>query len=244
VTAPNPRRLLAAARAALAIGFTLPAAALAAPPAIVFESETCDLGSVVQGEQPDCVFSFTNGGSDELRILAVEPTCGCTTALSSAPQLPAGARGSIRVVFDSEKFVGEVVKEVEVRANDPSRRNVTLRVKALVEPEIDFEPRVVTFEDVRPGAVNKQVVMLTNRRAEPVRVLRIAVEPSSYRCLVPMWSDVSQPLVLESWDRVAIEVVFTPPGSLAMAIAGECTLEIEGPRKRQFTLKLLALPAP
>ena len=242
--ARNPRRLLAAARAAWAIGFALPAVSHAAPPALVFESETCDLGSVVQGEQPDCVFSFANGGGDELRILSVEPTCGCTTALNSAPQLQAGASGDIRVVFDSDKFAGEVVKEVEVRSNDPARRSVTLRVKALVEPEIEFEPRDLAFENVRPGAVSRQVVMLTNRRAEPVRVLRIAAEPSSYRCLAPVWPDGSPPLVLESWDRLAIEVVFTPPGTLAMAIAGECALEIEGPRKRHFAVKLLALPAP
>ena len=223
---------------------TSPGRSMASPPAIIFENETCELGSVVQGEQPDCVFSFTNGGNDDLRILQVEPTCGCTTALLSAPLLRAGERGGIRVVFDSDNFAGEVVKEVEVRSNDPARQNVTLRVKALVEPEIDFEPRIVTFDDVRAGAALKQVVMLTNRRAEPVRVLRLEAEPSSYRCLMPAWTDRSQPLVLESWDRAAIDVLFTPPETLAMVIAGECSLEVEGPRKRHFRLKLLALPAP
>jgi len=117
-------------------------------------------------------------------------------------------------------------------------------VKALVEPEIDFEPRVVSFDDVRAGAVLKQGAILTNRRADPVRVLSLEAQPSSFRCLLPSWSDRPQPLVLESWDRVAIDIVFTSPGTLAMAIAGECTLEVEGPRKRHFTLKLLALPAP
>ena len=212
-------------------------------PRHTFESETCDLGSVIQGEQPDCVFSFANGGNDDLRILEVEPTCGCTSALLSAPLLRAGEHGGIRVVFDSDNFAGDVVKEVEVRSNDPARRSVTLRVKALVEPEIDFEPRVVSFDDARAGAVLKQDAMLTNRRADPVRVLSLEAQPSSFRCLMPAWSDRSQPLVLESWDRAAIDIVFTSPGTLAMAIAGECVLEVEGPRKRRFTLKLLALPS-
>jgi hypothetical protein len=245
VASARPLRSFAvAALAALPILAALPARATAAPPTIVFESETCDLGSVVQGELPDCVFSFTNGGSDDLSILQVVPSCGCTTALLSAPLLRSGARGAIRVVFDTDAFADEVIKEVEVRSNDPVRPSVTLRVKALVEPEIDFEPRVVAFDAVREGTVLKQVVMLTNRRAESVRVLRLEAEPSSYRCQMPAWTDRSRPLVLESWDRVAIDVLFTPPGPLAMAIAGECTLEIEGPRKRNFRLKLLALPAP
>jgi hypothetical protein len=240
----NQQRALAGcALAAWAIIAAVPARALAAPPAITFESETCDLGSVIQGEQPDCVFSFTNGGGDDLHILQVEPTCGCTTALLSAPLQRAGEHGGIRVVFDSGNFAGEVVKEVEVRSNDPARRSVWLRVKALVEPEIDFEPRVVSFDDVRAGAVLKQVAILTNRRADPVRVLSLEAQPSAFLCLIPAWSDRSQPLVLESWDRVAIDIVFTSPGTLAMAIAGECLLEVEGPRKRFFNVKLLALPS-
>ena len=237
------RARAACALAAWAIIAAVPARAIASPPAITFENETCDLGSVVQGEQPSCDFSFANGGHDDLRILQVEPTCGCTTALLSAPLLRAGGQGGIRVVFDSDNFAGEVVKEVEVRSNDPARRSVTLRVKALVEPEIDFEPRVVTFDDVRAGAVLKQVAILTNRRADPVRVLRLEAQPSSYRCLMPAWSDRSQPLVLQSWDRVAIDIVFTSPGTLALAIAGECALEVEGPRKKNFRLKLLAFPS-
>jgi len=241
----NPGQpLVVTALLAIATLVALPARAGALPPAIAFESETCDLGSIVQGEQPDCVFSLANRGSEDLHLVNVEPSCGCTTALLSSPVLRAGERGGIRVVFDSENYAGEVVKEIEVRSNDPERPSVTLRVKALVEPEIDFEPRTVSFDDVRPGAVQRQVVMLTNRRAEPVRVLRLQTEPSSYRCVISAWSDASRPLALESWDRVAIDVVFTAPETLTMAVAGECALEIEGPRKRHFRLKFLALPAP
>jgi hypothetical protein len=232
------------ALATCALAAAAPVRSSAAAPAIAFTSETCDLGSVVQGEQPDCVFSFGNAGGEELRVIQVEPSCGCTSALLSDPLLPAGARGSIRVVFDSDNFAGDVVKEVEVRSNDPVRPSVTLRVKALVEPELDFEPRGVAFDDVRVGASLRQVVMLTNRRAEPVRILRLGSEPASYQCLMPAWKDRSGPFVLESWDRVAIEVVFTSPATLAMAVAGECALEVDGPRKRNYRLKLLALPAP
>ncbi|HWR97869.1 MAG TPA: DUF1573 domain-containing protein [Candidatus Methanoperedens sp.] len=216
----------------------------AATPALVFESETCDVGSIVQGERPECVFSFSNAGAGELRILEVLPSCGCTTALPGTAGLGPGERGTIRVVFDSESFAGEVVKEVEVRSNDPARPLLTLHLRSLVEPEIEFEPPAVTFDAVRAGAPARQIVTLTNRRAEPVRVLTLAAEPSSYRCVAPAWSDPTRPLQLEPWDRAVLEVQFTPPPVLAMPIAGECTLEIEGPRKRHFRLKLLSLPGP
>jgi hypothetical protein len=229
-----------------AAAFLAPAgpAATASPPVIVFESEACDLGSVVQGEQPACDFAFTNGGDGELRILQVEPTCGCTTALLASQLVRRGERGAIRVVFDSESFAGEVRKEIIVRSNAPGRPSVTLGLTALVEPEVDFEPAAVTFDAVHPGTVLRQSVAITNRRAEAVRILSISAEPASYTCSLPAWTDRSRPLELEPWDRVTLEVQCTPPPTLAMPVAGECALEIEGPRKRRFRLKILGLPAP
>jgi hypothetical protein len=238
------RALAAGALAGATLVAIQPDRAHAAAPSLSFASETCDLGSVVQAEQPDCTFSFVNAGGDDLRILQVEPTCGCTTALLSSPLLHAGERGALRVVFDTENYAGEVAKEIEVRSNDPSRPLVVLQVKAAIEPEIDFEPRLVSFDNVPPGAALRQTVMLTNRRAEPVRLLRLGSQPDAYRCLMSSWQDRSQPLVIESWDRVPIDVRFVAPAALPMAIAGECELEIEGPRKRIFKLKLLALPSP
>jgi hypothetical protein len=240
------REMPARAAAALAVAGLITASATAAragAASLAFESETCDLGSVIQGERPACVFSFANAGAGELRILEVLPSCGCTTAVPDPAVLRPGERGAVTVVFDSENFAGEIVKEVEVRSNDPRRPAVTLRLRSLVEPEVEFEPPSVTFDAARPGTPARQIVMLTNRRAEPVRVLRLAAEPSSYRCIAPAWEDPSRPLQLESWDRAVIEIHVTPPQSLAMPLAGECTLDIEGPRKRHFRLKLLALPA-
>lgn len=238
---PAPALVLACAAL---FGPAAPRPAAAAAPTIAFASEVCDLGSLLQGELPACDFRFTNCGSGDLRVLHVEPSCGCTSALLSAPVLPPGESGTIRVVFDSSDFAGEVVKEVEVRVNDPARPSVTLKLKALVEPEIDFEPRTVTFADVRTGTTADQTVMVTNRRAEPVRILSVQAQPSSCACALAGRDDLSLPLDLEPWDRVALEVRFSPPGPLTMPVAGECALEIEGPRKRDFILKILALPAP
>jgi hypothetical protein len=190
-----------------------------------------------------CEFSFVNRGPGTLHVLQVEPTCGCTTAHPGPSLLRAGERGVLRVVFDSESFAGEVAKEIAVRSNDPARPTVTLRILSLVEPEVEFEPAVVTFDAVRAGAELRQVVTVTNRRAEPVRVLRLDAQPASVRCALPGWTDPAAPLVLESWDRAVLEVRFSSPQHLVMPMAGECALEIEGPRKRHFRLKILAYPA-
>jgi hypothetical protein len=234
------------ARAAL-LALLLAAAAPArceAAPAIAFDHPVCELGTVTQGEQPRCTFAFTNAGDEELRVLRVEPTCGCTTALTAAPLLAPGQRGEVAVTFDSSNFAGDVVKELTVLSSDPAHPAVTLSVRALVEPEVDFEPRTVTFEGVLAGAEEAQTVVLMNRRAEAVSVLRVGAEPATFGCALPGWSDPAHPLVVESWDRVALVVTMRAPAAVTMPIAGLCTLEIAGARKRLFPLKILALPAP
>ena len=71
-------------------------------------------------------------------------------ALGAAAARPASAAPSASCSTRTD-FAGEVVKEVEVRSNDPPARASRCGCKALVEPEIDFEPRVVAFDDVRPA---------------------------------------------------------------------------------------------
>lgn len=213
-----------------------------APPAIRFDQAGCDFGSVLQGEQPSCLLTFSNDGGADLRIFDVEPTCGCTSALVTAPVVSPGGQGSVRIVFDSSNFAGEVVKEITVHSSDPARPAAVVTVRALVETEVEFEPRQVTFDDVAPGAQRVERVALTNRRAEPVEIRSLEASPHTFQCRVPAWTDTAQPLVVEPWDRLQIDVAMTAPPTVAMPIAGECVFTIHGPRKTRFTLKILALP--
>jgi hypothetical protein len=241
----RPRRAVAV----LALGALLAGPAGAAPeaappaaPAIRFDQAGCDFGTVVQGEQPSCVLAFSNDGGAELRVLDVEPTCGCTSALVTAPVVPPGKRGSVSIAFDSSNFAGDVVKEITVRSSDPARPAVVLTIRALVEPEIDFEPRQVSFDEVRPGDRRVEQVVLTNRSSGPVEIRSLEASPQTFACRVPAWADPARPLVVEPWDRLQIEVAMSAPPTVAMPIAGECAFTIHGPRKTRFTLKILALP--
>lgn len=56
----------------LVIGF-LPLFAQQKAPAIVFDSETKDLGKVQEGDEIKQLFKFTNKGQGQLEILHVQP---------------------------------------------------------------------------------------------------------------------------------------------------------------------------
>lgn len=236
--------LAGAVAAGLALAF-LPGAALPAGAAgrIVFESERCDLGALVQGERPLCEFALSNAGDGELEILEVEPACGCTTALPPPSRLPPGGRSALALSFDSSAFAGDVEKTVAVRSSDPGRPEVTLTIAAHVEAEIEFEPRQVTFARAAPGIPARETVVFVNRRAEPVAVRAVAARPGSFACRLPAWEEPTRPYPVEPWDRVVLEVEVTPPPDFAMPLVGECALEISGPRRERFTLLLIARPS-
>lgn len=236
----SPRAPAAAAAALLLLAGT--ARPGGAAPALRFDAPACALGSLVQGERPSCEFTFRNRGDAPLEITGVEPECGCTTALPAARRVAPGAAGSLRVVFDSSNFVGDVEKRVVVRSNDPEAGEQAVTVTAHVEAEVEFEPREVVFDAPEPGRAVAETVVLVNRRAEPVLLRSVAAEPSSYRCRVRAAEAAPGPLRVESWERVPVEVTYAPAAAAVMPVAGRCTLVIEGPRLREFTLKLLALP--
>lgn len=217
--------------------------ATAAPASIRLEPTVCDCGTLLQGEQATCLFTITNSGGEDLQIFAIEPACGCTTALLTAPLVPPGMQGGIRVVFDSSNAAGEVRKEITVNSSATAQSAIILAIRARVETEVDFEPPQVTFDGVRPGTTQRETVVLINNRSEPIEIRTLDVRPSSFHCRLPAWSDPARPLIVESRDRVTIDVGLTPPTTLTMPLAGECLLTIQGPRKRLFNLKLLGLPA-
>jgi hypothetical protein len=103
-------------------------------PAMTFESETIDFGTIDQGSEAVRVFKFTNTGKSPLIISEVKGQCGCTTlpdGWSKAPIKP-GASGSIKVKYDTT-HTGAFDKKVTITSNAKlNMKEVT--IKGVVKP--------------------------------------------------------------------------------------------------------------
>ena len=99
-----------------------------APTTITFDEMTYDFGEAVDGDMVRHTYSFTNTGENNLVIIDVKGSCGCTVP-ESWPKDPVapGERGDIEVVFNSHNRVGHAQKNVRVEANtNPSVTTLTL----------------------------------------------------------------------------------------------------------------------
>ena len=103
-------------------------------PAIAFEQELHDFGTIKDGDVVEHVFSFVNDGEAPLIISDAKATCGCTVPEWPKEPIPVGGSGEIKVRFNSKNKPGVQNKTVTLTANTwPKTQRV--RIKANVVKE-------------------------------------------------------------------------------------------------------------
>lgn len=105
---------------------------------IKFEKMVHDYGTIKQGANGECEFTYTNTGTEPLIISNCQGSCGCTVpSCPKEPILP-GKKGVIKVHYDTKR-VGMISKSVTVTSNAKSG-TVTLQIKGNVEAAPIEEP--------------------------------------------------------------------------------------------------------
>ena len=98
------------------------------PTTVEFDEYAYDFGTVEEGEMVHRTYTFTNTGDQNLVLIDVKGSCGCTVP-EEWPKHPIapGETGEIKVVFNSKNRVGNALKNVKVEANtDPSITTLTI----------------------------------------------------------------------------------------------------------------------
>lgn len=98
-------------------------------------STTINTGSHMRGKEVNYEIPFRNSGNQDLRIISVATSCGCSSALISSDTLKPGESGTIKFTFNGNGY-GEVSKNVMVSTNEAEGSNnhsITMVMK-MVEP--------------------------------------------------------------------------------------------------------------
>jgi hypothetical protein len=124
----------------VAIGININGAAAQTPaaakngPVITFETMKHDFGTFKEGEIHQFIFKFTNTGNAPLVVTEVEQPCGCTIpSWSKEPVMP-GAKGEIRVIYNSKDRPGAFRKTLQVKSNmDTGKTPLMLLIKGVAD---------------------------------------------------------------------------------------------------------------
>jgi len=98
-------------------------------PAMKFEEEIFDFGTITQGEKVSHVFKFKNVGNKPLLIANAFTSCGCTVPVIPKQAIATDESSEIKVTFDSEGKSGIVTKEITLMTNCIPNKKV-IKIKA------------------------------------------------------------------------------------------------------------------
>lgn len=139
---------------AIALSGTMLAIAQQAGAVLNFEKMEHDYGMVEQGGNGECEFVFTNTGTEPLVIAKAKGSCGCTVPEWPKEPIAPGAKGSIKVKYDTKR-VGPINKSVTIESN-ATEPVTTLKIKGTVKaaPTEDGMPAMKSVEGATPVEKN------------------------------------------------------------------------------------------
>lgn len=99
---------------------------------ISFDKETHDYGKIEQHANGECVFTFTNNGTEPLTISNAKGSCGCTVPQWPREAIAPGKTGEIKVKYDTKR-IGIINKSVTIQSNAVNSPTKIIRIKGEIK---------------------------------------------------------------------------------------------------------------
>jgi len=128
---------------------------------------------VPRGKKCTVVFAIHNRRSVPIRIASARSSCGCVVATPPQSVLQPGERSQLSVTFETAGYEGEKKNDVQVLLDQPIMEYITLKVKAVIHPEVQVSFGEIDLGRVRQGgdAANALQVQFAGQHA--YRILRV-----------------------------------------------------------------------
>jgi hypothetical protein len=129
-----------------------------------------NFGFIPAGESVGHSYYFLNKGSDSLKILKVQPGCGCTKAPLKKDVVAAGDSAEVELIFSASKgSKGPIVKAATVTSNDSDQPTlqITFKGTTYTDPEslspLTLSTATLAWDDKTRDQEAKVVVKNTSR---------------------------------------------------------------------------------
>jgi hypothetical protein len=118
-------------------------------PNVQFDKETHDYGTIKNGGDGTCEFTFTNTGKEPILITNARGSCGCTVPDWPKEPIAPGKKGTISVKYDTKR-AGAINKNVTLTIQNMAKDKTAtkmLYIKGNVEPP----PTDAGMPEKKPG---------------------------------------------------------------------------------------------
>src|SRR5438874_8246328 len=132
----------------------------------LFSETKHDFGTVARGSDTSYRFAGKNIYKQDIELLSVRSSCGCTSPTIEKKVLKTGDVGYVTATFNTRTFTGihGATLTVEVRWKDNGNwvhAETQLRVDGNIRGDIVFTPGAVKFDGIDQGTRAEQKVSVT-----------------------------------------------------------------------------------
>lgn len=145
--------------------------AQASAPKIHFDEMLHDFGRVRSGAIMKHEFTLTNQGNADLLIHGVLPSCGCTTVSDFPAKVPPGGQAKLNLTFNSFSLMGEQIRTLLVKSNDPERPDLVLQLKGQYWMPVEIYPlTALLFLPPHTDQKLSTTVRVVNQLEQPLKL--------------------------------------------------------------------------
>lgn len=123
---------------------------LPARAALEWESREADLHPTISDKEAVAHFKYKNTGDKPVKITAVKPSCGCTTAALPKDVVAPGESGEITATFHIGDRMGTQTKTIRVMTDESPDAGTVLTLKADIPKLLEITPTFVYWSKIQP----------------------------------------------------------------------------------------------
>lgn len=166
---------------------------------IAFEKAIHDYGTIKESGYAHCEFEFSNTGNAPLEIRRVTASCGCTTPDYPKAPIAPGAKGTIKVAYNTTGRPGPFNKSITVYSNATANPAIMLSIRGTVESNnnnndierlfpktmggLRLKRTMVPLGDVLIGSIKTETIPVYNQNETPIELSFYRV-PSHIRVVI------------------------------------------------------------
>jgi len=127
----------------------------------MFPVTSHNFGTVAKGAKTEYRFSFRNLYKEDLHVVGVRTSCGCTSPEVTKHDLKTHESAEVVATFNTRTFLGQHGATLTVTFDKPFYAEVQLRVAGNIRGDVTFDPPFVDLGNVDLGAGAERKVRVT-----------------------------------------------------------------------------------
>jgi hypothetical protein len=139
----------------------------------LFEARSHDFGSLARGAKAEFAFPLTNIYVEDVHIVSVRSSCGCTVPRIEKATLKTYERGAVIAEVNTRAFLGQKNATITVTFDKPFPAEVQLHSKAFIRKDVVLTPGSVDFGEVEERHAKQRAVQVDYAGRDNWRILDV-----------------------------------------------------------------------